>query len=105
MPWPPFNDTTNAPKIMTEGYRYTDAAPFTIVSDSSSPTGYSREISEVHYEFRWLTFAAADSIAAARKSLSSPAHKIDASWFRMSDNGAYGVRVIEKIVTMWTPDS
>lgn len=103
MAW--FTDTTNCPKIMTAGYRYRQPLPFVIVADSAAPLGYHREIQDIQYEYRGLTYAAADSIAAAKKSVSVDSHTVDAAWFRENDAGAYGVRVAEHIRTAWVADS
>ena len=100
-----FTDTTNCPKIVTAGYRYRQTMPFTIVGDSASPRGYHREIQDRQYEFRGLTFAAADSIAAAKKNASVDSHTIDAAYFRENDAGAYGVRIAEHIRSAWVADS
>jgi hypothetical protein len=103
MTW--FTDTTNAPRILTEGYRIRQPLPW-FVSDSTSPRGYHRDIAETHYEFRGLTQAAADSIAAQRKSLTTGyAYQVDARWFRLNDAGGYGVQVVEKTTGAWVADT
>jgi hypothetical protein len=103
-----FTDTSSAPKIMIEGISYRQPLSFYVLADSTAPTGFHRTVSEINYEFRYLTYAAADSIAAAKQALSSPftdSYIVTARWVRSYDDGGYNVKVNEKRKTGWTPDT
>jgi hypothetical protein len=83
---------------MLEGFTYRQPMSW-FQATPDSPSGWHRSISDINYEFRYLTYAAADSIATARAGLSSPysdSYVVTASWFRFSDDGGYGVRGNEK---------
>lgn len=100
-----FTDTTNAPKIMLTGYRYRAHSAF-YIADSTSFKGYYRDISSKDYEFRGLTYAAADSIAATYKSKTSGDSIYDAYWARQNDAGMYLVHVTQQVIpTAWTADT
>lgn len=102
-----FTDTTNAPKIMSEGFKYREPLSWYQVTDSTV-TGFHRTVSEVNYEFRGLSYTAADSIATTKAATSSPysdSFIVTAHWQRSSEAGHYSVIVNEKSRAAWVADS
>ena len=58
-------------------------------------------MSWTQYEFRWLTQAAADTIATDKNSADS----MTATWHRMNPAGAFLVRVTERTQGAWAADT
>lgn len=97
-----FTDTTSAPKVMLTGFRYRQTAHYYIV-DSSAPKGYERTITEENFEFRGLSFTAADSIAGTYKAKTTGDSNVyDANWQQQAPPGWYKVCVTHKQVSTWT---
>lgn len=90
-----FSDTTNAPKVYLEN-EPSRREGLTYIALTDAPQIRYRQVSTVRYEFRGLTRAAADAIAAAK----TDAHTTAKSE-RMNDAGMYKVSVTTQTVTTW----
>ena len=90
-----FTDTATAPKIYLES----EPARRESISFSSDTglVGKTRQITTVRYEWRGLTKAAADSIAAAKTDTNTTAKSE-----RMNDANGYKVSVVDQTIGAWS---
>ena len=90
-----FTDTTNAPKVYLE---YEPSRPEAVsFSTDTGLANKTRQVTTTRYEFRGLTRAAADSIAAAKSDTVTTAKSE-----RMTPAGAYKVLVNVQSKTAWS---
>lgn len=90
-----YTDTTNAPKVYLE---YEPGRPVPVsYSTDTGMVGKTRRETTTRYEFRGLTRAAADSIAAAKSDTSTTARSV-----RISNAGHYNVEVTAQSFTAWS---
>jgi len=95
-----YTDTTNAPKIMLE-YEPDRPEGITFLNtfiDTANVVHTYRQVTTRRWEFRGLTQAAADSIAARLTDTNTTAKSA-----RASDAGHYNVSVVEQTRTGWSP--
>lgn len=92
-----FSDTTNAPKVYLENEPSRREGLTYVASDTDAPQVKTRQVTTTRYEFRGLTKAAAESIAAAKVDTTTTAKSE-----RMNDAGMYKVSIVTKTVTAYT---
>jgi len=90
-----YTDTTNAPKIYLESEP--SRRESVSISSDTGLVGKTRQVTTTRYEFRGLTRAAADSIAAAKTDTNTTAKSE-----RMNDAGAYKVSVVDQTIGAWS---
>ena len=100
-----YSDTSSAPKVYLSGSDHYET--FTVHNPATGSTTplqrWRQRVKTDEFEFRGLSLAAADSIAATYAAMTTgEANRYTTSYRRTSEAGTYSVQVSHTVTDTWT---